>query len=166
MRQAVLLMNDFVDSADRDLLAGFESWHAHTGRYSRANIKGKMYRDPCIWKKKYIVWLGKPAKPLSSRKRSSRLELGQRIEPTSERRRIAPLSMPQLSHTTNCSFSSFTGKGAPARRCHFLPRHKPASIRFNARPNRLTDSCAVVDDKNLERNPSENPFRDVHAASP
>jgi hypothetical protein len=40
MRQPMLMMDDFVNSAVRDLLAGLESWCAHNGRYSSANLKG------------------------------------------------------------------------------------------------------------------------------
>ncbi|GEM_PF-5458816 len=40
MRQPMLLVDDFVNSAIRDLLASLESWRAHNGRYSSANFKG------------------------------------------------------------------------------------------------------------------------------
>jgi len=33
MRQAVLLVNNFVNSTVRDLLTGFKRWRAHDGRY-------------------------------------------------------------------------------------------------------------------------------------
>jgi hypothetical protein len=39
-----------------------------------------------------------------------------------------------------------------------LTANLPVGIRFNARPNGFTDSLAVVDNKNSERHPSENPF--------
>src|SRR5579859_6224735 len=38
-----------------------------------------------------------------------------------------------------------------------LTANLPVGMRFNARPNGLTDRFAVVDDKNSERHPSENP---------
>ena len=37
MRQPMLLVDDFVNSAIRDLLAGLEGWRPHNGRYSSAN---------------------------------------------------------------------------------------------------------------------------------
>src|SRR6266852_9112690 len=44
-------------------------------------------------------------------KTSRRLTLGQRIEPVSAGKRIAPLSTPQLSQSRNCSFSPLTTTG-------------------------------------------------------
>jgi len=55
MRQAVLLMNDFVNSAIRDLLAGFERWRAHDGPYSSGNTKDATYSDCCTQMEEYIV---------------------------------------------------------------------------------------------------------------
>ena len=54
MRQAMLLMNNFVNSAISDLLTGFERWPAHDGRYSSKIIDGTAYRDRCTTSTKTV----------------------------------------------------------------------------------------------------------------
>src|SRR5271157_1529107 len=60
---------------------------------------------------------------------SCRLKLGQRIEPASAGRLIAPLSTPQLSQERNCSFSPLTSTGA-----HPIPRARMIALCASSLP--------------------------------
>src|SRR5438132_6699028 len=60
---------------------------------------------------------------------SSRLKLGQRIEPVAVGNGIAPLSTPQLSQSRNCSFSPLIRTGA-----HPIPRARMIALCVSSSP--------------------------------